>query len=784
MLVRYYDNDELAYTNRKRYHSFNFKPFFEENNRSVILGDGATTQIKTSSDNICNYVTINDTRWYVTSYVYLNGKQVVLNLQRDVIGEFGIANCFGKIERGYTDSILKNRKELDLNQILKKRIPLKPNSGVYGNYSVDNHNEEMWGILYITKPSEDQIVIPIPSFTPDVVDLDFIENGTIRNKNYSTDIWFGLNIEFSTGNKYAGAIYISYENNSWKLKDVEARYVNYAAGSLKFEINNSLSSNNQQKTALGILANIGNFIISDGNLFGFTFPEIPNLDYIPDYNGITIKKDDDYLQYKTTNITKEVYGNIGNVEKQFELIKTACENQLVFWNGYGQEIGKVSYGDEEFYGFDFSNKIDINCIQYNYTVLDQTERGELLFDFSKQNLIDEPYYILVCPLYNVKISGEKEYNVDKQNAFNVFNEVIQILSGENAYLVDAQIYPYCPILTSVTAEINDIPFFVINSTSYSHICNVQLLPYSDVKKEYIEKQYSIISPDQSGKFSFNFYDYITRIENNNGINYVTIQIEIKTGLKPFSIVSSAIIYRDDDSLIGIKYSSDLNGSQSSGGGFECSLASNAFETYQRQNSNYQQLFELDQQELQRQHQVEKVNETVSAVVNTVTAATMGAIAGGSAAVTFAGSNWGSAAAGAATGAVVAGGVVGGMMGYQAVENDKLRAYEEKLQKERFDLTIGTIKNLPNTISRISSFNEIILQDFYYVIEVYECSDYEKQIVDTFIEQYGYGIGVYDYLVNYHKEGWFLRASIITSNYAVNLHSIAKTELAGGIYYYE
>ena len=102
----------------------------------------------------------------------------------------------------------------------------------------------------------------------------------------------------------------------------------------------------------------------------------------------------------------------------------------------------------------------------------------------------------------------------------------------------------------------------------------------------------------------------------------------------------------------------------------------------------------------------------------------------------------------------------------------------------FDLQIGTIKNLPNSINRISSFNEIILNDFWFTIETYECTEYESEIVDTFIQSYSYLIGVYDYVSNYVNEGWFVRAKIISSSYAVNLSVIADTELKGGVYIYE
>ena len=193
---------------------------------------------------------------------------------------------------------------------------------------------------------------------------------------------------------------------------------------------------------------------------------------------------------------------------------------------------------------------------------------------------------------------------------------------------------------------------------------------------------------------------------------------------------------------------------------------------------------MQKEELQKQHSVELTNDITSTIVNTMSATAMGAIAGANMADAGIFNSLGSKAAGAGLGALYAGGTVGGAMIAQTVENSKLRDYEEYLQQANFDLQIGTIKNLPNSINRISSFNEIILQDFWYIIETYECSDFEKTVVDNFITKYGYGIGVFDFVENYYKNGWFLRSTLISSKYNVNLHMIAEKELMGGIYLYE
>lgn len=801
MLVKYYKNENLSYASRKRYRNIsNFVPFNEEEQFSILLGDGANTNIKTDVSNICDYITIDDTRWFVTSYNYLNGGQVKLNLQRDVIGENGIAKCFGKIERGYTDNFLKYRKELNLNQILKERKYLQPNTMTYGNFSVDNHNNELWGILYLT--NTEKITINIPEFSPKAVNYPYIENNTKYAKSYSQNCV--LSFYVSTYDlSFDTIVYktkITIKGNSWVI-DVnevsEAFHQNSVIDivTTKFDNNNSNVSSRLRIEAVKAASNLvvnAIFRNSGNSSFVFetpkTFPSIVSVSQ--DYNNVVIKKDNKYYIYSVnTKNEKEDY-HIGNNSELNDFIYNETNNHTIYIdNGQISIDLKYNKAISPIFPEKVSN-LSVDYVVYNNEILTGESVGDLVIESQKQ-LIDEPYTIIVMPLFDCNLSGKKmnndgttsdvSYKISRSTAFMIFNTIIQKLSGANPFLVDAQIYPYCPVLTDVASEINKYPLFYIQSNNYTHYCYTQLRPYTDVKKEYIQKQYSIVSPEQSNKFNFNFYDYVNYFEDRDGINYAQMLILIKTALKPFAIFSSAVIQPNGNNINGITYSSDMRGAQPTSNGFECSIASNAFETYKRQNSNFQQIFALEQNELQKQHQVERVNDIVSSITNTATATAMGMIAGASAAdvgVFKAGP------AGAAIGGAVAGAGVGAAMTAQSIVNEKLRQYEEDLQQQRFDLTIGTIKNLPNTINRISSFNEIILRDFWYVIEIYECSEEEKRIVDNFIEKYSYGIGVFDFMVNYSKNGWFLRGNLISSDFIVNLHMIAEKELKGGIYIYE
>lgn len=798
MLIKYFDNPNLAYTTRKRYRNITLEPFAQEEQRSVLLGDGATTTIKTSKDNICNYVIIDDTRWFVTSYVYLNGKQVQLNLQRDVVGEFGISNVFGKIERGYTNGILKYRKELSLNQVLKKRIHVIPNTNTYGNYSVNSHEQEIWGLLYLTKPTngEDTKTINIPAFAPNVVDDPFIENNTRYNvsEEFNCYLDFIISVKAQGGSTYySRRARINFNSFSNGFYGYEIIISSNNSGYSGFNVNitdrdEEYISNNIENICRTIAFNVADIVVNnrtDPLVNGINLPIPVNIDTdIPyNYNNIVIEHNDKYIKY---TISETSYNNNGsfNGNKFFNSAASALSNTSHDDYGVSFTIGVVSWSASN---TDHSERLSniVYAQVLTYSELNNAEQGNLVLNFN-QDVVNEPFFILAFPLYTVTITrNEKSYVINKENAFNIFNTVIQYLSGESGYLVDAQIYPYCPQLTEVASELNGYPFFNIAASNYEYDCPVNLYPYTDVKKEYIKREYSIIAPDQSAKFDFNFYDYVNSFSDNNGTNLAKMTIRVKTALKPFSVVCSAVILPTSNSLKGIQYNSDLRGCKPSGGGFECSLASNEYQTYLRNNSNYQQIFAKQQESLAKQHEVEHNNEIASAVVNSVSATMMGAIGGGAMAdLGILGNSFGAKAGGAAGGAAIAGGVVTGMMSWQVAQNDELRKYEYNLQQEMFDLQIGTIKNLPNSINRISSFNEIVLRDFWFIIETYECTEEESIIVDSYLNSYSYLIGIYDYISNYVNEGWFIRAKVISSSYAVNLSVIADTELKGGIYIYE
>lgn len=826
MLVKYYKNPLLAYANRKRYKNIpsNILPLAQEEQMSIKLGDGAETEITTSVNNLCDYVKIDDTRWYVVAYSYQNGGQITMRLKRDVVGEFGLIDCFGKIERGYTETFLRNRKELSLNQRLIDRIPVIPNTFKYGNYTVNNHNYEKWGVLYIAKPTtaEHGKNINIPEFAPSNYNegLPYIPDGTYKRYDASGNPYVRFYmLEELTQRVYSCNINFVYnkvlQSYSFTKVVVDAGRFNLdnfihrtCIASFKFSSNN-ITSNDKITEVETYLNAIGEHIIynltHNTPAQSYALAQPVNIEITQEnaqaYRDYTIKDTttNKYYNYSLSNIQSYSYGNLddtvgegSNFSNQLIIplngtqIPLSLESGVTTLTLQSQTLPLV---ESRIHG---STQLTSYNYRFNATEISNQNSGTMRVNFTT-NFVDEPYVIYIVPLYDVVITKDSDtYTVVRDNAQRVFNNIIQALSGENGYLVDAQIYPYCPDLMLVSKSdendeeniIGGVPVFEIMTTSFERDCLLELKPYCDVKKEYIKRQYSIMAPDQSSKFTFNFYDYTNRItEGQDGFNTEKIPVKIKTALKPFNIISSLVIIPDEDSLIGKTYNSDLRGCKPSGSGFECSLSTNQYQQYLRNNSNYKEFFRLEREELDKSLEVERVNESVSRIVNTLTATAMGAIGG--AAISdyeILGNNM--KGVGAAIGAGIAGTTVGIAMNEQYSINQGLRDYERKLLSDRQDLTIGTIKNLPNQVSRVSTFNELIMRDFYFVVEVYECSEQESALVDIFIENYSYGIGVYGLYTSFLKNNWFIRGTLIKSNYVPILHNLLSNELEGGIYYNE
>ena len=108
----------------------------------------------------------------------------------------------------------------------------------------------------------------------------------------------------------------------------------------------------------------------------------------------------------------------------------------------------------------------------------------------------------------------------------------------------------------------------------------------------------------------------------------------------------------------------------------------------------------------------------------------------------------------------------------------------KEANDYYNLNLQTIKNLPNTLNRVSSLNQDILNHFCIFVEVYDCTTDERQLYDTYAELLGNNLEINDNIENYLLDGKYIKATIFRSDIKQDIISAIKSDLEKGVYYNE
>ena len=247
--------------------------------------------------------------------------------------------------------------------------------------------------------------------------------------------------------------------------------------------------------------------------------------------------------------------------------------------------------------------------------------------------------------------------------------------------------------------------FYASSSSFSAIIDEEISV--DKSKKIISNCYTwrLISPNYQGAFEFN-------IAKNGG---TVKSFNVFCTYKPFTPVIK--VAPNFEWLYGMEFQD--NRGLICAGDFSLPRATDAWETYQLQNKNYQNIFNRDIQHLDFMQSIEMRNQLISGAVGILGDTAKGAGAG-------------AYASGSPMGAVV-GGVLGGAtsaVGY-AIDVDTLartqREYKQ-LAIDKFNYQLGNIKALPYTLTKVGSFD--IISKIFPVIEEYSCSEKEFEAFDN------------------------------------------------------
>lgn len=213
-----------------------------------------------------------------------------------------------------------------------------------------------------------------------------------------------------------------------------------------------------------------------------------------------------------------------------------------------------------------------------------------------------------------------------------------------------------------------------------------------------------------------------------------------------------------------------------GGDFSLPRITDAWESYQQSNKNYQSIFDREIQNMEVTNRYSRVSDVAGAVTGAVQATANGAASG----LLMSGGN---PIAGAVGGLVSgAASAVGGAIDVSM--NDALRAEALDYKKDIFGFQLGNIRALPQSLAKTAAQNANN-RPFPFV-EWYSATDEEIQALKDKIDYDGETVGVIATPTDYMKEGGFIQCVLAGSKPAgvsSEIWSALTDELMKGCYVY-
>ena len=385
---------------------------------------------------------------------------------------------------------------------------------------------------------------------------------------------------------------------------------------------------------------------------------------------------------------------------------------------------------------------------YRCTIDVQTEAGVDLTDIDDWgvDLESEVAYIALSKTTNATQAGTK---VD-------FQVYVDALGAGGAPTGTLTAYFWWNQKTTGTIHRSIVIYPKNNSFSTSLDYNLSLK--DSMKIDSQTDLYRLVSPNYQGSFDFNV------AKNGGTVKGFVAECTYKP-YTPYIKVAPNFAW-----LYGSNYG-DCRG-LICGGDFSIGIINSAWEQYQLQNKNYQNIFNREIQNLDVNQSIQRTQQYASGGLNIARDTIAGGVAGGLAT----GSPYGAIA-----GAVLGG--VGSGIGYGIDMNLMEKSLQEQRQFaiDKYKMQLGNIQALPYTLTKVGAFN--INSKVFPFLEYYTCSEQEKEALKIKIQYEGMTVGVVDTLGNY-MNGGYVQADLIRNDAIIeDSHQLDDIyiELTKGVY---
>ena len=371
----------------------------------------------------------------------------------------------------------------------------------------------------------------------------------------------------------------------------------------------------------------------------------------------------------------------------------------------------------------FSYRLRNTINVYSLRLEQVKQEVKVTINNKRYHLENQPYDLFCIPYsdsLNIYKNNQLLFKSNKSIAINLGTQITASVGEGNVY--DIQLLPYCPVRYMLTPNGDiDIKNSEVHYITDNNGNNVGVIlwatnsaftfniPFNiNITNKKIENEtdiWRLCSPNYNGQFEFS-------PSMNNGIQYFNVDCDYK----PFSP------YIHINPNFSELYGQDFNDARGliCSGDFSLPKVTNAWANYQQNNKNYEQIFNREIQNMQVTHKYEMIQGGVQAIAGVAQGAVSGAALGG-------------------VGGAIAGGVAslaGGVA--DQVINQKL--YNEALdyKKDLYGMQLGNIKAIPNSISKVSSYNPN--NKIFPILEYYTCTETEKQALKNKIKYNGMTVG--------------------------------------------
>lgn len=725
--------------------------------------DGVDTSLVLNTSTMlgCDYLTEgSNSHWFIMDATRIREGQWKVTLHRDVLrdyyDDYKDSTIFidKAIPKSASDITIFNKENNSYNQIKKSQTLL----------SNDSHP---WIVGYLSKDSKDYTIDMNKSY-PEIQSLEDYKFYKYINKT-----------TYATG----GRPYIRI-NTYGKMDSSNAKW----SMLLGYLPNGTWNASGAPQTAVADLSN-------------------------PQYRG------SNYAQYTESGL-ETIRFNMKNAFTNYQDSIFSAVNQLINatddYDAIASENNKIyrNLQDGKLYKFvtktytdNIVRKVDVNSFLYqkldsicsdlsgwSFTPYDQYREVEITGPSVKEIASPENNYQLSASIPAVEIgfevyeptkyitipanrthTSDSQYDIfaipygqyqgaDEDDALALAFNMIAQLSGSGA-LYDMQILPFKPkYLSSTPISAVGVPgyVFMCSRASDSFEINHTLTCATTVigRKKQSECQfYRLSSPNWAGSYEFNVAKNMADIT----------KFKVSYTLKPYTpYVRICPVFNQSGLYAG--HNSDAMGLILSGD-FSLAMINNAWATYELNNKNYEKMFDRDIQSLDLQQRVQRTELIANGIAGTVGAATgvglMGGLYSGPAGV----------AAGAVAGAASA---VGAVVDYN--NQTKLMEDTRSATIDKFNWQLGNIKAVPNTLTKVGSYN--IDNKYSFILEEYDATDAEKDILENLLEYEGYTIKKIATIDDYSSSGLnYLRGRFIKLDIEDDSHvaNVINYEISRGVF---